>query len=154
MASIQSLGIGSGLLTSELIDKIVASERDATDARMTAKKAEIDAKVSAYGAVKNTIDALRTKAKALGDASTLLINTATSSDPAAVERNRDEQARAAACTPSKSAHCARAHDREPPIRRHHLGRRQRYADDPLRHHDVQRAPETTSRSRPMRTARR
>ncbi len=53
MASIQSLGIGSGLLTSDLIDKIVSSERNATDARMTAKKAEIDAKVSAFGAVKN-----------------------------------------------------------------------------------------------------
>ncbi len=82
MAAIQSLGVGSGLLTSDLVDKIVASERNATDARMDAKKAEIDAKVSAFGAVKNSIDALRSTAKALGDAATLLVNTATSSDTA------------------------------------------------------------------------
>jgi flagellar capping protein FliD len=108
MASIQSLGIGSGLLTSDLIDKIVASERDATDARMTAKKAEIDAKVSAYGAVKNTIDALRTKAKALGDASSLLINTATSSNPSAVSATATNKARSGVHTVEVSA-LARAH---------------------------------------------
>ncbi len=107
MASIQSLGIGSGLLTSDLIDKIISSERDATDARMTAKKAEIDAKVSAFGAVKNTIDALRTKAKALGDASTLLINTATSSD-ASVSAAATNKARGGVHTVEVSA-LARAH---------------------------------------------
>ncbi len=108
MASIQSLGIGSGLLTSDLIDKIVASERDATDARMAAKKAEIDAKVSAYGAVKNTIDALRTKAKALGDAPSLLINTATSSNPSAVSASATNKARGGVHTVEVSA-LARAH---------------------------------------------
>ena len=108
MASIQSLGIGSGLLTSDLIDKIVASERDATDARMTAKKAEIDAKVSAYGAVKNTIDALRTKAKALGDASSLLINTASSSNLSAVSATATNKARSGVHTVEVSA-LARAH---------------------------------------------
>jgi len=108
MASIQSLGIGSGLLTSDLIDKIISSERNATDARMTAKKAEIEAKVSAYGAVKNTIDALRTKAKVLGDASSLLINTATSSNPSAVSATATNKARGGVHTVEVSA-LARAH---------------------------------------------
>ncbi len=108
MASIQSLGIGSGLLTSDLIDKIISSERDATDARMTAKKAEIDAKVSAFGAVKNTIDALRTKAKALGDASSLLINTATSSDPSSVSATATNKAQGGVHTVEVTA-LARAH---------------------------------------------
>jgi flagellar capping protein FliD len=108
MASIQSLGIGSGLLTSALVDKIIASERDSTDARMTAKKAEIDAKVSAFGAVKNTIDALRTKAKALGDASTLLVNSATSSAPAAVGATATNSARSGVHTVEVTA-LARAH---------------------------------------------
>ena len=108
MASIQSLGIGSGLLTSDLIDKIISSERDATDARMTAKKAEIDAKVSAFGAVKNTIDALRTNAKALGDASSLLINTATSSDPSSVSATATNKAQGGVHTVEVTS-LARAH---------------------------------------------
>ena len=108
MASIQSLGVGSGLLTSELVDKIIASERDATDARINARKAQIDAKVSAFGAVKNTIDALRTRAKALGDASSLLINTATSSDPAAVTATASSKAKSGVHT-VKVDTLARAH---------------------------------------------
>ncbi len=108
MASIQSLGIGSGLLTSELIDKIVSSERNATDARMTAKKAEIDAKVSAFGAVKTTVDALRAKAKALGDASSVLLNSATSSDPSSVSATATNKAQGGVHTVEVSA-LARAH---------------------------------------------
>jgi len=108
MPSIQALGVGSGLLTSELVDKIIASERDATDARINARKAEIDAKVSAFGAVKNTIDALRTKAKALGDASSLLSNTATSSTPSAVTAVATSKAKSGVHTIEVDA-LARAH---------------------------------------------
>jgi flagellar capping protein FliD len=108
MASIQSLGIGSGVLTSDLIDKIVAAERGATDTRMTAKKAELDAKISAFGAVKNTIGALQSAAQALGSSSSLLINTATSSDPSSVSATATSTAHGGVHTVEVSA-LARAH---------------------------------------------
>jgi len=98
----------AGTLMPAFADHLTISHDDATDARMTAKKAEIDAKVSAYGAVKNTIDALRTKAKALGDASSLLTNTTTSSNPSAVSATATNAARAGVHTVEVSA-LARAH---------------------------------------------
>jgi flagellar hook-associated protein 2 len=108
MAAIQSLGVGSGLLTSDLIDKIIASERNDTDARMTTKKAELDAKVSAFGTIKSSVDSLRTAAKALGDASTLLINTATSSDPSSVGASATNKAQSGVHSVEVTA-LARAH---------------------------------------------
>ena len=108
MAAIQSLGVGSGLLTSDLIDKIIASERSDTDTRMNTKKAELDAKVSAFGAIKSSVDALRTAAKALGDASTLLINTATSSDTSSVGAAATNKAQSGVHTVEVDA-LARAH---------------------------------------------
>ena len=105
--AIQSLGIGSGLLTSDLIDKIVAAERSDTDTRMTTKKSELDAKISAFGAIQSSVDALRTAAKALGDSSTLLVNTATSSD-SSVAATATNKAQAGVHTVEVSA-LARAH---------------------------------------------
>ena len=37
MASISSLGIGSGVLTSDLVDQLVAAERGPTDNRLAQK---------------------------------------------------------------------------------------------------------------------
>ncbi|MEZ5558435.1 MAG: flagellar filament capping protein FliD [Pseudomonadales bacterium] len=84
MASIQSLGIGSGLLTSELVDDIVAAERKATDLRIEAQKAEFEAKVSAFGSVRSSVSQLISATGKLSSSSGLLANTATSSNPAAV----------------------------------------------------------------------
>jgi flagellar hook-associated protein 2 len=53
MASINSLGIGSGVLTSELVDKIVAAERQASDLRVSTKKAEVNAKLSAVTSLRS-----------------------------------------------------------------------------------------------------
>ena len=108
MAAIQSLGVGSGLLTSDLIDKIVAAERNDTDTRMNTKKAELDAKVSAFGAIKSSVDALRTAAKALGDASALLVNTATSSDASSVGATASNKAQSGVHSVEVDA-LARAH---------------------------------------------
>lgn len=84
MASIQSLGVGSGLLTSELVEDIIAAEREATDLRISAKRAEFDARISAFGAVKSTLGTLRSAADALSSSSTLLSKLATSSNETAV----------------------------------------------------------------------
>lgn len=80
MASIQSLGVGSGLLTSDLVDKIVASERQATDLRIDSKKTEFEARISAFGSVKSSLSKLQTAASALSSSRQLLSPIASSSD--------------------------------------------------------------------------
>ncbi len=84
MASIQSLGVGSGLLTSELVENIIAAEREATDLRLDAKRAEYEAKISAFGAIRSSIDSLTAAAGGLGDSETLLINAVSSNNEGAV----------------------------------------------------------------------
>ena len=59
MASIQSLGIGSGLLTSDLVDDIINAEREATDLRLEAQRAEIDARISSFASIQSSVDQLR-----------------------------------------------------------------------------------------------
>ena len=80
MAAVNSLGAGSGLLTSDLLDKIIKSERAATDLRLGTKKAELNAKVSAVGAVRGALDTLNTAIRALNDPATFGATTATVSD--------------------------------------------------------------------------
>lgn len=65
MASIQSLGIGSGLLTTELLESIIAAEREATDLRLDAEQAEAEAKLSAFGSIRSALDGLQSAASAL-----------------------------------------------------------------------------------------
>ncbi len=84
MASIQSLGVGSGLLTSELVEDIIAAEREATDLRLDAKRAEFEAKISAFGAIRSSLDSLTSAAGGVGNSDTLLLNTVSSTNEAAV----------------------------------------------------------------------
>lgn len=84
MASIQSLGVGSGLLTSDLVEDIIAAEREGTDLRLDVKRAEFEAKISAFGAIRSGIDGLTSAAGALGSSNSLLNNTVSSSNEAAV----------------------------------------------------------------------
>ena len=84
MASIQSLGVGSGLLTSELVEDIIAAEREATDLRLDARKAEFEAKISAYGAVRSSLDSLITASGNLGNSDQFLLNTISSNNESAV----------------------------------------------------------------------
>ena len=94
MASIQSLGIGSGLLTTELVEDIIAAEREATDLRLDARRTEFEARISAFGGVQSTLETLRSASDALGNSKTLLSKLAISSD---------EQAITATATPSAQA---------------------------------------------------
>ena len=84
MATIQSLGIGSGLLTSELVDDIIAAEREATDLRLTAERAEVEARISAFGSIRSEIDTLRSATSALATSDSLLTNAVSSSNETAV----------------------------------------------------------------------
>jgi flagellar hook-associated protein 2 len=108
MPSIQSLGIGSGLLTSELLDDIIGAERKATDLRIDTRKTELEAKISAFGAVRSKVDALRTAAAALGSASSVLPSIATSTNESVVTATANSAASAGVHTIEVSA-LARAH---------------------------------------------
>ncbi|ARU57154.1 flagellar capping protein [Oleiphilus messinensis] len=80
MASISSVGIGSGVLTSELIDKLTSAERAPAEARLNAKEEEVSAKLSAYGQLRSAITDLRLPARTLGNPAALRELTFSSSN--------------------------------------------------------------------------
>jgi flagellar hook-associated protein 2 len=84
MASIQSLGIGSGLLTNELVDSIIATEREPAENRLNAEQALLEARISAYGEINASVSAFSTALQSLSLPSTFNASTATSSNESAV----------------------------------------------------------------------
>lgn len=84
MASIQSLGIGSGLLTNELVDDIIATEREPTENRLNAEEAFVEAKISAYAEVSSSVSAFSSTLQALSLPSTFEASTASSTDEVSV----------------------------------------------------------------------
>jgi flagellar hook-associated protein 2 len=79
---ISSVGINSGVLNSELIDKLTNAERKPVEARLDLKKTEYDAKLSAYGQIKTALSDLRIEARKLSKASSFSKLTATSTNSA------------------------------------------------------------------------
>lgn len=84
MASIQSLGIGSGLLTSDLVDQIIAAEREPTELRLDRREAEIEAKITAYGELRSALDKVQSSAASLASSNLIRGTTATSSNESAL----------------------------------------------------------------------
>jgi len=84
MASIESLGIGSGLLTSELVENIIAAEREPTELRLDRQQAEVEAKITAYGEVRSALDKVQSAAAGLASNNLIRGTTATSSDDSAL----------------------------------------------------------------------
>ena len=80
MASINSLGAGSGVLTSDLVDKIIVAERKATDLRLETKKAQANAKLSAVGSVRSAIARVESAVTALRDPGAFGATSASVSD--------------------------------------------------------------------------
>ncbi len=80
MAAIESLGIGSDLLTSELVENIIAADREAGDLRLNTQQNIIDAKISAYGDVQSKLYDLSEAIVTLSDSSNVGATLATSSD--------------------------------------------------------------------------
>ncbi len=80
MASIQSLGVGSGLLTSELVDDIIATEREPVEARLDSEQELLEARISAYGEVVSSVSSFSATLQTLSLPSTFSANTTTSSN--------------------------------------------------------------------------
>jgi flagellar hook-associated protein 2 len=67
MASISSVGIGSGVLTSELIDNLAEAERAPTEARLNSQETEINAELSVFGLIKSAVTDLRLPSRTLAN---------------------------------------------------------------------------------------
>lgn len=80
MAGISSLGIGSGVLTSDLVDQLVAVERKPTENRLTRETQQSEAMLSAYGKLRSAITELRLPMRQLSSADNLKAFSATSSN--------------------------------------------------------------------------
>lgn len=65
MASIQSLGVGSGLDVDNLVRQLVAAERQPTENRLARSEARYESQLSAIGSFKGALSALRDAAEAL-----------------------------------------------------------------------------------------
>jgi flagellar capping protein FliD len=80
MAAIESLGLGSGVLTNDLVEKIVGAEREASDSRLDRDEKILDARITAYGEIKSLASILQSATSALSLPSTAGSTIATSSD--------------------------------------------------------------------------
>ncbi|MBL3554902.1 MULTISPECIES: flagellar filament capping protein FliD [Marinobacter] len=80
MAGISSLGIGSGVLTSDLVDQLVAAERKPTETRLTQKTKQTEALLSAYGKLRSAVTELRLPMRQLSSPDNLKAFSASSSN--------------------------------------------------------------------------
>ncbi|HEY9118656.1 MAG TPA: flagellar filament capping protein FliD [Marinobacter sp.] len=80
MASISSLGIGSGVLNSDLVDQLVAAERKPTETRLTRKTQQNEALLSAYGKLRSAVTELRLPMRQLSSPDNLKAFSASSSN--------------------------------------------------------------------------
>ncbi|MGK0474545.1 MAG: flagellar hook-associated protein 2 [Oleispira sp.] len=80
MAAIESLGLGSGVLTNDLVEKIVGAERESSDKRLERDEKLIDARITGYGEIKSLASTLQVATSALSLPSTAGSTTASSSD--------------------------------------------------------------------------
>lgn len=67
MANISSVGIGSGVLTSELIEKLVSAEKEPTEKRLKFKEEKVTTELSVFGQIQSAITDLRLPSRALAD---------------------------------------------------------------------------------------
>ncbi|MFP5596311.1 flagellar filament capping protein FliD [Kluyvera sp. 142486] len=81
MASISSLGIGSGLKLSDILDSLTAAEK-ATLTPITKQQTSYSAKLSGYGTLKSSLEAFQTANTALSKADLFTATTTASSTTA------------------------------------------------------------------------
>ncbi len=84
MASISTVGVGSGVLTSELIDKLVAVEREVGDKRLDSQEELATAKISGLGTISSLAETLRNSVSALTLSSSFQTNIASSTNDSAL----------------------------------------------------------------------
>lgn len=80
MAGISSLGIGSGVLNSDLVDQLVAAERKPTEVRLNQKAQRTEALLSAYGKLRSAVTELRLPMRKLSAPDNMKAFTASSSN--------------------------------------------------------------------------
>ncbi|AHI29154.1 flagellar filament capping protein FliD [Marinobacter similis] len=80
MASISSLGIGSGVLNSDLVDQLVRAERAPTENRLDSRAQRAETLISAYGTLKSAITELRLPMRQLSAPDNLKAFSASSSN--------------------------------------------------------------------------
>jgi len=80
MANISSLGLGSGVLNSDLVDQLVQAERAPTENRLTQKTEQTQALLSAYGKLRSAVTELRLPMRQLSAPDNLKAFSANSSN--------------------------------------------------------------------------
>lgn len=78
MASVSSVGLGSGVLTSELIDNLANAERAPAEARLNTQETEVNAELSLFGQIKSAVTDLRLPARTLANPQLFESKTVTS----------------------------------------------------------------------------
>ena len=59
MASIESLGLGSGVLTTDLVEQIITAEKEVSELRLDRRQELIEAKITAYGEIKGLMSTMQ-----------------------------------------------------------------------------------------------
>ncbi len=80
MASIQTLGLGSSVLTSELVEQIIAADRAGSEKIITAKKELTEAKISAFGEINSKLSTFQDVVADLTDTKVISGTVSSSSD--------------------------------------------------------------------------
>lgn len=65
MAGISSLGAGSGIFSADLVDQLVNAERQPVELRLNRRENEAQTKISAFGALRSALEALKTPLETL-----------------------------------------------------------------------------------------
>ncbi|MCG2581555.1 MAG: flagellar filament capping protein FliD [Marinobacter sp.] len=82
MASITSLGAGSGIFSADLVDQLVNAERKPAEIRLDQRQQAAQSKISAFGALRSALEALRSPMEQLSSPEGLRAFTASSSNEA------------------------------------------------------------------------
>ncbi|WP_273426659.1 flagellar filament capping protein FliD [Marinobacter sp.] len=80
MAAISSLGIGSGVLSADLVDQLVSAERKPTESRLEFNTQRTEALLSAYGTLRSAITELRLPMRQLSAPDNMTAFSASSSN--------------------------------------------------------------------------
>ncbi len=80
MQSVESLGLGSGVLTSDLVEQLITAEREVSDIRLDSRQELTEAKITAYGEIQSLMADIQSSANKLSSPSLVGATQATSSD--------------------------------------------------------------------------
>lgn len=78
--AITSLGAGSGIFSADLVDQLVNAERRPAEVRLNQQQQTTESKISAYGALRSAIEALRSPMETLSSSEGLKAFSANSSN--------------------------------------------------------------------------